>query len=203
VDPGGRAVRLVLWDVTTGAPVAVAETEFVSAELSVAPDGDLSRGVPTAELPWSAPSLAFSADGARLAIGEQIWSVDGVRQADLATVQVVDGQAMAIALDGVGMLLATGRRDGQIVLWDVASGIEMAELSASELTDQDQSITGLSFRPGDEALLSFTPIGRVVSWELDPRVWREQACRVTGRTLSEPESQLYLGDDAPARPCDP
>jgi hypothetical protein len=61
---------------------------------------------------------------------------------------------------------------------------------------------GLSFRPGNEALLSFTPIGRVVSWDLDPQMWREQACLVAGRTLSDAEARLYLGDDTTARPCD-
>ena len=74
--------------------------------------------------------LALSGDGRRLAVapaggGEvTIWDIEA--QAAINTIGA--GQAMAIALDGDGTLLSTGRRDGQVVLWDVASGIEIAEL---------------------------------------------------------------------------
>jgi WD40 repeat protein len=331
-DPSGDVPRALLG----GEIVTTADGRLAAWNNPHQGDGtlvwDLTNNDLVADLPWSAPNLAFSPDRTQIAIGEQIWSLDGTRVADLSppfggspfesgfvlhgtallrahpvfegedvtfdvtvvdlatgapvdfltartddivnvlltpeeqvvvghrdgTIDLVDGatgetlavvdtgsaqelsrvalspdrrrlavasaddtvvtvwdvergtaintigvgQARAIALDGDGTLLATGRRDGRVVLWDVASGIEIAELSASEISDQDQSVDGLSFVPGGETLLSFTPIGRVVSWDLAPRVWRERACVVAGRTLTETESRLYLGARSGARPCD-
>jgi WD40 repeat protein len=165
--------------------------------------GALRQQVDTGE------SLAFglvelSADGRRIAVAPDtsglvsVWDVDRRQLAG----KIASGGASSIALDDDGSTVATGRIDGTVALWDVGSGTQKGKLAASERVDEDETVTDLTFVGDGRALLSFTPTGRVVRWDLDPRSWRRQACTVAGRTLTPAEVSLYLSGTATARPCE-
>ena len=113
---------------------------------------------------WQVTDLAFSADGARLALGR----ADGVAVViDAATGEAiarfaagVDKHA-AVALTAGGETLAIGDRDGAIAVWDLASRREL------RVTHEPGQIVGsLAFSPDGAALAAGGPGQSVTIWDL-------------------------------------
>lgn len=145
--------RVLLWDVASGAQ----RTGF-----SFEPAPNLNTGAPL----W-ATGLAFSKDGATLAVGSEDGSivlVDAGSGANRSTLLghsgIVVSRALVFAPDG--KTLASGSFDGTVRLWDVASGAQTAELREHGLR-----VLALSFSPDGARLASSSDqSGQLIVWDV-------------------------------------
>ena len=132
---GSDAIRL--WDVSRQKQVAVLEKE--SGALAFSPDGKLLASVRRDEInlwdvrsrepvgtlrfPISSPSntcIAFSPDGEWIAgagDGVQLWNV--AKQEKVATLEGHRGWIRSVSFSQNGKWLASGSRDGTVLLWEV------------------------------------------------------------------------------------
>jgi WD40 repeat protein len=113
---------------------------------------------------WYVTSLAFSADGSRLAIGR----ADGVA----VVFEVASGRPLvrfvagadagaAVALTADGATLAFADRDGRVSLWDVASG------KGTPVMHEPGAVAGpVAFAPDDAALAVGGPGQAATIWAL-------------------------------------
>ena len=53
-------------------------------------------------------------------------------------------------------------------------------------------VGGLAFTPDGQTLLSGGGEGVVRQWDMDPASWRERACRVVGRNMTQSEWAEYM-----------
>ncbi|MEZ4450490.1 MAG: hypothetical protein R3B09_13505 [Nannocystaceae bacterium] len=112
---------------------------------------------------WYVQSLAYSADGSKLALGR----ADGIA----AVIDVVTGKALArftvgddagaqVALTPDGATLAAGDREGRLALWDLKTRREL-------VISREPGIIGpLAFSPAADALAAGGPGQAVTIWEL-------------------------------------
>ena len=132
---GSDAIRL--WDVSRQKQVAVLENE--SGALAFSPNGKLlasvrrdeinlwdvrsRKPVGTLRFPISSPSntcIAFSPDGGWIAgagDGVQLWNV--AKQEKVATLEGHVGWIRSVSFSQNGKWLASGSRDGTVLLWEV------------------------------------------------------------------------------------
>ena len=207
----GGAVRI--WDVgrreLTGRPVRL--PPFVLG-LAFSPDGsqiaipfgailgrarhgievrDVQSGKRLARFPTDGEvrSVAFSPDGRLLAGGQ----VDGAtllwETGDWGRVGspflLREAMVFAVAFSPDGDTLATSHDDSTVVLWDVESqepiGSPLLGIGADWKTDT--WVTG-RFTPDGRRLFAVSDVGRALRWEVDPAVWKRQACLVAGADLA-------------------
>jgi hypothetical protein len=87
-----------------------------------------------------------------------------------------------------GRTLATSSADGTVLLWDVAS---RKPIGSPLVVERDVFVAAALSRDG--AHLFALPTGMEgVRIELSPRVWKRQACAISGRELSRQEWQDAL-----------
>jgi WD40 repeat protein len=119
---------------------------------------DATGGSPTA-LP---SSLAFTPDGAILAIGRLDGSVLLVRVLDGSTVRIFGGQGAAItklSISTTGIYLAAGLQDGQVQVWSLQDGSLLTTLSGLPA-----AVTGLGFSPDGNVLAASSVSGTGLVW---------------------------------------
>lgn len=146
VSDGDRAVRI--WDVATG-----------KQHKELPCFGDLTRG-PT-----------FSPDAAWLAVygGNGVTTLWDTRTFTPGrTLEQQPERIRSAAFDTEDRILATGREDGRVQFWEVATGRKTTELSVSNFP-----VLGLDFLPGNKRLAVFTPErppmnrGELDTWHYD------------------------------------
>ena len=162
----GSGLDIELWDVATDRSIATlsGHTHPIRS-LAFSPDGAmLASGAPeairlwnletrtsTATLPAGAASVAFSPDGATLASssgdGVQLWDV--ATQTDVATYRHSGGVTVAFSPDGTK--LVSGSFDLTVMLWDVATGENVAVLGG-----HDQPVRSVTFSTDGTLLASGT-----------------------------------------------
>jgi WD40 repeat protein len=112
-----------------------------------------------------------------------------------ANVGIVD----RLAFSNNGEWLATIRSDGAISLWDATGLIEVGTLKGSPAGWHD-----LVFSPSGALLGEFGSGGIMTLWDMAPQSWKQKACTLSGRTLSQLERARYLpgGEFSfPINPC--
>ncbi len=176
-----------------------AEREYVSS-LVVGPEGDTLysghfqavrvRHVADGELvevflvDHAAESLAFTPDGDQLAVGLGVY---GVSVHDSATgdevLRLGSGYNHRAAVSSDGATLATGDRDGDVILWSLPDGTETATLAdpAPGGGPMDRAVVGMDWHPGGDQLA-------VTHWDCSVNVWDT----VAGAIIAELE--LSSGD---------
>jgi WD40 repeat protein/predicted Ser/Thr protein kinase len=142
---GGQLDDIHLWETTTGRQVATLQAVNF-------------QGI---------DSIAFSADGRRLAVtsltrsgGIAVWDVEAKREL-LRFQPGMDCDALAFSPDG--KRLATGGRSEVITLWDADNGQEVLSLRG-----HSGAVLHLGFSPDGSFLISSSADGSVKLWEAAP-----------------------------------
>jgi WD40 repeat protein len=113
-----------------------------------------------------------------------------------------DGQWIDLADDGT--LLVTASQSSQARLWDLKAE---APLGAA-LPDPGLGwIAGGRVPPlpalsSDGQYLAMTGANGTVIWSLDPQLWRDRACQLAGRNMTQNEWVNVMGDIPYSATCD-
>lgn len=220
-SPDGRLVaagdisgdsRLLIWAVGSGRQTAI-ESDFPPTQLEFSPDGRLlaaagrERGVEVRDvasgrlvgkppLDEMARSVAFSPNGKLLFVGQvngtgTFFSTEDWKPAGPG----IRGHGQRILnarFTPDGRTLATSSADGTVQLWDVAS---RQSIGAPLVVQRDVFVAGVMSRDG--SYLYALPTGTEgMRLALMPRLWRDLACQIAGRELTEREWEEVL----PERP---
>ena len=101
-----------------------------------------------------------------------------------------------------GTIMASGGRDGMVLLWDVATRQPIGTPFPRPSLDQ---VSALLFHPGGRELLvqySGGSANRVMLLNVDAGYWQAHACRAAGRDLTLAEWNLH-GAELPLKPVCP
>jgi len=94
-----------------------------------------------------------------------------------------------LAFSPDGQLLASSDGFGAIRLWEVASGRPIG----AALKGHAGWMTGPpAFSLDGKTLYSGCNGGEIRTWDMDPASWRERACRVVGRNMTQAEWAEYM-----------
>lgn len=152
-----------------------------------------------------ASCVAFSPDGKLLAAGGEngnlvLWNPRTAQQIGAARSREAPGQAVkAVAFSPDGKLLASGHDGGTVVLWDVAAR-KPRELGTLE--GYTEAVNALAFSSPDGKLLAaVSDDGTVRLWDVDPASWKERACRIANRSLTDDEWASFLPGMEPRPTC--
>jgi WD40 repeat protein/DNA-binding SARP family transcriptional activator len=151
---------------------------------------DWKRRTAVSTIPVPAEGVAFSPDGARVAIAPNfgpvsIWKVrTGERVARLVG---HTGTVNDVEFAPDGSLLATGSVDATVRLWDPSTGVQRLVLRG-----HDGVIWDVAFSPDGSKLASASPDGTVRVWALDLDDLIAIAKRKVTRELTPEECRQYL-----------
>jgi WD40 repeat protein len=184
---------------TSGATIAVADASgrnarvvrnglrIVSA-LAWAPAGGQLAYATCSALPESGPPVDNCAAGA-------VEMVDVASGEGLGGVLVGHHTAVsAMAFDPSGGLLATGDQNGRIAFWDAAARQALSPL----LPVSYSPVLQLTFTSLDHVRATTEVATR--EWYVGLARWREAACRLAGRPLTQGEMERWVGSTG-ADPC--
>ena len=105
-----------------------------------------------------------------------------------------DGRTLAVANAATG----SGGGGGTFTLWDIAR----AERLGPPMAWPDGRFFALAFHPDGKSAATGSEDGRLVSWDVDPASWRQQACRIANRNLSYDEWTRFIGEEPYRRTCE-
>jgi RNA polymerase sigma factor (sigma-70 family) len=220
----GNDQRVCVWEVATGKrlhelPVAPAEMFCVA----FSPDGKTlasgGRGAGTTVSLWDVATgkelpppqgqpreawgVAFSPDGKLLAAAcgrdspaLRVWDVETRKQ--VHEMETAGEQTATVAFSPNGKLLASGRLSGQVYLWEVLTGNEVAHVAAHEA--RRYGTYSVSFASDGKRLASGGEDGFVRLWEVrglgqPPRTWPAE---LAAKDLDALWDDLASADAAPA-----
>jgi len=142
--------------------------------------------------PLWVPSVAFSPDGSLIAAGGYIDKQ--VTLWDVATHKLVgrlphSSLLARIAFDPSGKTLATEvAADGTVRLWDVASRRQIG----LALPGPPGHYGTVRFDPSGNQLVILYFDGTGLVWDVNPDHWKQRACSVAGRSLTQEEWEELL-----------
>ena len=99
---------------------------------------------------------------------------------------------MAFSPDG--RMLASGFRDGTVVVWDARQRRRLEELAG-----HTGPVYSVAFGPDGRTLASGGSDGTVVLWDLRLDSWRQRACAIANRNLTQAEWDQFIGPEQPYR----
>jgi WD40 repeat protein len=167
VTGGDKTVRV--WDAKTLKSIPLKGHSLFIHGVAVSPDSALIASTSrdkTARV-WNAAS------------GKQIFQLDH------------PDWVFAAAFSPDGKMIATVSRDRLVRLWDVKSGKLIGELKG-----HSDWVDGVAFSVDGDTLISGARDNTARVWSASPRAWKESACKIAKRELTNEEWKQYLGDEA-------
>jgi WD40 repeat protein len=109
---------------------------------------------------------------------------------------------MDIADDG--RLLATASNEGEARLWDLAAGMPLGVPFPDPGLGRlyEDFLAPFPALSADGRFLAMNGGRGSVLWSLDPQLWRERACQLAGRNMTENEWANVMGDVGYRLTCD-
>jgi WD40 repeat protein len=157
------------------------------------PDGKLEKRISTGQNS-QIRSLAFKPDDQNmLAVGYQdasirFWDIEQARTSGLPLIGL-GGPVTSLAFHQDGDVLASGSENKLIALWNM----NPPQLIGDPFTGADGAVTSLAFSPDNSILFSGTDAGTIARWNIEE--WKQLACRLAGRNLTQAEwEQFFPGD---------
>ena len=213
----GGGLDIVLWDVESmiaGTPLSRTLSGHTSGvpQVTFSPDGTLLAsaghdgtarlwdvasgrhiGEPmTATLAWS---VAFSPDGRVLATGTQsevitLWDVASQSQIGLPLESNQGIWRLAFTPDG--STLAAIDDVGVLHLWDLSLEGGTARPYGESMSGHKFRACGMDVSRDGQTAVTTAYSGELQLWQIDPVWWRERACAITARNLTQAEWAQYL-----------
>jgi WD40 repeat protein len=210
----GIGTTIILWNVTTHQSIGELINRDIPSTYSIAfsPDGKiLASGANNTIMLWDVTTrqpigeplqghtsqvfkVAFSPDGKILASGSRDKTI---RLWDMATHQPIaeplkghTSWVQSLAFRPDGKILASGSADGDIILWDLIIHQSIGVL----LTGATRDISSIAFSP-DGKLLAYSGENGIFLWDASSTSWRDRACQIANRNLTQAEWLLYLNPD--------
>lgn len=177
----GSAHIDLLWDFIDRTPLDPPLQENASRAVAVSRNGQMVA--------------ASSVDGIVL------WDLDTrkrIGELAISSVELLfeDDKTTSLAFNDGGTILAVGREDGRIQLWDIATrrplGPPLRRGRGSRSSRWPSGTPSLAFQPGGTVLAAGGDDGLSL-WDVDPANWVLTAQRMANRSLSDDELDRYLG----------
>jgi WD40 repeat protein len=191
------------YDIGTGRKIGAHKTKGSLQDVDFSPDGTLiaTAGLAGDITIWNVKrralqrtirhtdaviALGFSPDGKTIATGDlpgnvEFWNPSDGRKVG-PTLGGHNSLVLSLSFSPSGTQLVTTAGDGLLRLWDVASG----KLIGAPLPASEARGSGL-YSPDGKHLIAAFDSGVGVVWNVDPRAWERQACRVAHRNLTAAE----------------
>jgi WD40 repeat protein len=224
VDPATGAETAARLNVKGGVPIGVAFSPDGEV-LAVTVDNNLVQlyqagtqepiGTPLENVDSPMLATTFAPDSKRLATGTgsgRVLQWDVHKRTVLEPALEGDqGFVGGVAYSPDGTLLATSRTGlSTTQLWRADSGARFAATfvaGALPFTERTFDLGHFlanrpAFSPSGDRLVTTGLDRATVSWTLDPDQWRDAACAIAGRDLTDGEWKQYLPDRDPYRLCD-
>jgi WD40 repeat protein len=128
-----------------------------------------------------------------MSVGIRLWDVQNHKWIGRPLHHGAEVNSVAFGRDG--KLLASGGKDGSVVLWDVATHQSIGQ----PLAIHRNEVWSLALSPEGPTLASSDNDGIVVLWDISFDSWKARACRIANRNLTEAEWEQYLGQGKPYR----
>ncbi|MCJ7738163.1 MAG: hypothetical protein MUQ10_12765 [Anaerolineae bacterium] len=162
-----------LWDVDTGQQRGSGLVQHTDNVLAVAfsPDGRLlaSGGQDTTICLWN------------VATGALVGQLAGHNQFVWRLVFTPDGERL-VSVDAYGILR----------LWDMRDRDHLGRPIGATLPGHQAWAWGLAVSPDGTTAVTTARSGELQQWQIDPRWWREHACAIAGRSLTQDEWEQFL-----------
>lgn len=139
-------------------------------------------------------SVAAAPHESRFVSGDQTGNIYFDAQADATNAHSGPISDLAYNLDG--SLLASASADQSVILWDAPN-----QRRIWPLTGHTAVVTSVAFSPDNKTLASGSFDGTIILWDVSLDSWRNRACALAGRNLTEDEWQQYLPDEPYRETC--
>jgi hypothetical protein len=211
-----------LWDVARRVPIGKPLTgqRRGVTRLAFSPDGSIlaSAGLDPVIMLWdvarrmplgepltghrsAVTGLAFSPDGSMFASASadrtiRLWDVS--RRAPAGEpLAARGGAAFGLAFSPDASILASATLDRTVVLWDVARREPIGE----PLSGHSATVWSVAFSPDGKLLASGDIGGTILLWPASVDSWKQRACQIANRNLTQEEWTRYMRKEEPRETC--
>ena len=151
-------------------------------------------------------SVSFSPDGQILAAGSQaevitLWDV--ATQSPISPPLEPNQGIWKLSFSPVGTALLAIDGTGVLHLWDLSLEGGMARPFGETVSAHKAVAFGLDISPDGQTAITSAASGELQLWRINPAWWRQRACAIAGRNLTQAEWTQYRPNEPYQLTCDP